>query len=315
MANTTSAPVIDHRNKLVDGVNSGNADTGRVEQVIVFDDHEPTSTRDFASTQDSVSTQHSARTWSTRGEHWVLEYAVVSGRHALSERVLEREHLIVALDAPSEVTVTLNGSSSTHAGYSVVVVPPGVVSGSLSGPGRFVRLFTLEADDLVDSSINADFYAALTTPTPSDPAPIRAKAATVRAHSLDAPQVGDRFGRIFTTADLMINLLQPRVGPRDPGTLSPHMHPTFEQSSFVTDGEYVHHLRWPWGVDRRLWRDDRHLQVGSPSVTVIPPGCTHTSEAIDDGLNLIIDIFGPPRADWRKAGWVLNESDYESLDA
>ena len=60
-----------------------------------------------------------------------------------------------------------------------------------------------------------------------------------------------------------------------------------------------------------VWREDEHAHVASPSLTVIPPPSTHTSRGMEAGLNQLIDIFSPPRADFSKQpGWVLNADDY-----
>jgi hypothetical protein len=110
---------------------------------------------------------------------------------------------------------------------------------------------------------------------------------------------------------VMINFLEPRLGLRDITKLSPHHHADFEQGSLVIDGAFVHDIRWPWVPDMRAWRNDEHELLAAPSLTVIPPPAIHTSRSVIPGLNQMIDIFSPPRADFsNQAGWVLNADDY-----
>ena len=79
----------------------------------------------------------------------------------------------------------------------------------------------------------------------------------------------------------------------------------------VIGGEYMHHLRWPWTANLADWREDQHELCGTPSVCVIPPKAIHTSAAVDPGVNLLIDIFSPPRRDFSEVeGWVLNADEY-----
>jgi hypothetical protein len=124
--------------------------------------------------------------------------------------------------------------------------------------------------------------------------------------SADKPRL-----RMLQTETMSINVVG-YLGPRDRSTLSPHSHTEFEQGSLALRGDFIHHLRTPWGSNADQWRDDEHLPAGSPSLVVVPEHVIHTSEGVHDGQHLLVDIFSPPRADFIAAGWVFNSGDYSS---
>ena len=89
------------------------------------------------------------------------------------------------------------------------------------------------------------------------------------------------------------------------------MNDDFEQAFLTLEGDFVHHIRRPWTKRMRDWRPDEHVQVTSPSFTLVPPGNVYTSRGVNHGRHQLIDVFAPPRPDFIEQGWVLNQSDYE----
>lgn len=98
--------------------------------------------------------------------------------------------------------------------------------------------------------------------------------------------------------------------PRDETQLTPHAHADFEQVSVALEGRWLHHLRVPWTPNRHHWKPDRTIDIGSPSVTVIPAGVIHTSQGIAGAGMRLIDVFSPPRVDFSQRGLVDNAADY-----
>lgn len=252
------------------------------------------------------------RTWYVRGHNFVLAYSeVVPGWSA--QRIDQPDEYIVLLLSPGSLAhVDAGDESITAAGARLVVVPPGNSRIQVGSTGVVIRLFSVVADDLTGRSINADAYSEPhATVAPFVPWPASPAGDAIRSYSLDVPPEDGRFGRIFRCSTLMVNVLDPSHGPRDPSMLSPHSHDDFEQGSLATSGEFVHHIRWPWTSDIADWRPDEHEHCPAPSIAIIPPPAIHTSQAVGPGVNQLIDIFCPPRLDFsRQPGWVLNHDDY-----
>lgn len=251
-----------------------------------------------------------SRTWLTRGANFVV---------AISQ--VEPGAVLARADNPDEYMLLLGGLSATvragtdsiaAAPESLTIVPPGASAVVAEGTGHVVRVFSNRAADLAAGAGNAAAYAdgapevAPLVPWPEPPGGFRLRTYAPFAH--DRP---DTNMRLFRCTNLMINVLTKRTSPRDVGKLSPHAHDDFEQASLLLEGDYIHHLRYPWGPDMAQWQPDTHLEIGSPSVTVIPARVVHTSRNVGDRPSWLIDIFAPPRLDFsRKPGLVLNADDY-----
>jgi hypothetical protein len=251
--------------------------------------------------------------WSVRGQNFVVHVATLQAGEVLEREAQVDEYVVLLPDADSLFRMTTPAETIEVRGRSLVIVPPGRSVLEAKSGGRVQRLFTAaSARDLVDRSVNAESYRELNAQVAEFAAwPEPPDGYRVRVYSLDVPDEPGRFGRIWRCTTFMVNYFAPQRGPRDPSKLSPHTHDDFEQCSIGIDGDFVHHLRWPWGVDRSTWRSDEHVVCPSPSVTVIPPTVVHTTEAVGLGKNQLVDVFCPPRLDFSQVeSWVLNADEY-----
>lgn len=252
-----------------------------------------------------------ARTWLTRGQNFVVGYSEVEPGGVLERTDQPDEYMLLLPDRDTPGSIVGNGERLEIDGYSLVIVPPGDSRITLPKGGRAVRILSSRSTDLAAQCSNAQSYLR---PHPNvallDPWPEPVGGFRIRSYSLEVPPTPGRFGRIFRCTTLMVNYLDPQHGPRDITKLSPHHHDDFEQGSLALDGAFTHHLRWPWTTNLNVWREDEHALVRSPSLTVIPPPSIHTSRGMEPGLNQLVDIFAPPRADFSKQGWVLNAEEY-----
>lgn len=272
---------------------------------------------DFSNTAPDEVSAAGSQTWVVRAQNLVLARTVAVAGDSLGITDLAGELLVVLPDATCSIRLDTRHGRRDVTGPALVVVPPGRSEVTALTDGAVTRLVEATEAGWAERASNAgDYTEPHPRVTPLERWPEPTGPEQVRVYPLDeVPEDPARFGRIFRTRSFMVNFLLPNDGPRDPAKLSPHTHDDFEQISFALTGEFVHHIRTPWGADRRQWVPDQHQSVGSPSVAIIPPPTVHTTEASGAGTNWLVDIFSPPRADFSaKPGWVLNAADYPAPD-
>jgi hypothetical protein len=269
---------------------------------------------DFSLLPPDEVTGGGSRRWITRGQNFVLVYTEPAAGDLVWRATLGTEQVLLLIDDRSAVRGTA-GADGPHevTGPALVVVPPGDSEITSTGTGPVVQLLQSDEAEWAAKASNAAEYAqAHPHVAPLEPWPEPVDGYRWRTYPMsDVPHEPGRFGRLFRTRAFMVNFLPPASGPRDLSKMSPHFHDDFEQASLVVGGTYIHHIQTPWGTDGRKWRPEDHAQVGSPSVTIIPPPTIHTSQAIGWRTNHLIDIFSGPRRDFSaRPGWVLNADEY-----
>lgn len=270
-------------------------------QYVEFDSVAPTETSEMGSPS-----------WYLRAQNVVLVHTRLKAGDSLGRTDDPHEYVAILPDADASVSATAGDESADVHGAALIVLPPGRSAITAASDTLVIRLFDSRNEEMMAKALNAEDYAqahprvALLEPWPA-PAEDRLRVYPIA----DIPAEPGRFGRIFRTSSFMVNFIDDQQGPRDSEKLSPHHHDDFEQVSLAVEGSWLHHIRTPWTPKRSQWREDEHVLVGSPSVAIIPPPTVHTSEAQSAGLNRLIDIFSPPRADFSaKDGWVLNADEY-----
>lgn len=260
--------------------------------------------------QDPQITSAGARTWVGRGANFVVTVTRADAGARLERQGQADESMVLLID--SGATIRADGQTLEAGAESLTIVPPGDSEIVMHGAGQVVRLFSHRAQDLLALAGNAADYAqAPPDVAPLQPWPTPADGFRLRNYPLAQFTQADSNMRIFRSTNLMLNVMTPRMVARDVHKLSPHSHADFEQGSLALRGQWVHHMRYPWVPDMTAWRDDAHIEVGSPSLTVIPPKVVHTSRNLNAGGAWLLDIFAPPRMDFAgKPGKVANENDY-----
>ncbi|WP_043929908.1 hypothetical protein [Bacillus sp. EB01] len=262
--------------------------------------------------QEPIEADAFTKTWWIRGQNFFLAYSdATEGANFKREDQVD-EYVLLLPDKDSEAEIIWGNHTTKLDGFSIAFIPGGKSEIKVNKGGKVIRLFSSENKDLENLPYNKESYR---NPNPHvapiNPWPEPEGGYKVRVYSLDVAKETGRFGRIFRCTTFMVNFLEPFEGPRDPSKMSPHTHDDFEQCSLAIQGEFTHHLRWPWTTDMGEWRPDEHEHCASPSVAIIPPGVIHTTQSTGSGSNLLIDIFCPPRIDFsEKPGWVLNSDEY-----
>ncbi|PZU61225.1 MAG: hypothetical protein DI547_02095 [Sphingobium sp.] len=208
---------------------------------------------------------------------------------------------------------TLTGAYGTLpvSADAVAILPPGEHGLSLASGGLALVLATDRPDLPVSAAINAgepdDGRIAPTGVPYARAEPLRRPWISLIADI--APPAGNPRLRFLQSATMSINLVA-YDGPRGKTALSPHKHADIQQGTLAIAGDYVHHLRTPWGKDANQWIADVHLPAAPGTLLLIPPELIHTTEGVGDTRHVLIDIFAPVRRDFRDKGWIANAGDY-----
>jgi mannose-6-phosphate isomerase-like protein (cupin superfamily) len=249
--------------------------------------------------------------WCLRAQNFCVAYTWASMSTALKQADLLDEHILVVPGTTPVQVDTLDGQQASVVGPAVIIVPPGTSSVTTGAAGALVQVFSSRAAAVLVKARNGNRYSGAEPEAAALPVHPSPSPGTLRTYcAADIPEDPSRPGRIFRTDSLMINWFASPQSPRDIESLSPHVHKDFEHVAVTLAGEHIHHLRTPWTPQLRDWRDDEHVEVTSPSVTIIPPGILHTTQATGSGPHELIDVFAPPRADFAAKAWVINDGDY-----
>ena len=244
-----------------------------------------------------------------RGQNFVVDWIEgTAGASFVSNS--SGETMLIAADSEGAV-LQHAGSEITMPGRTIAILPAGE---TVIGFGEKATLIRLSRANMLADGVdpaNAAEYASPDAAVAAPGKPAASRESGIRLHSIDAlkaPADKPRL-KMLRSADISINWVEYH-GLRDRKALSPHDHADFEQGSLAIAGNFLHHLRVPWGPDATQWQDDRHVEAPPSSLMVIPPRVIHTTEGLGEGHHILLDVFCPPRADFLAKGWIANDSAY-----
>lgn len=271
--------------------------------------------RAFSSLTDCAA-EHRAgnRHWLMRARNFVVEWVELGAGTAGFAFQCDHEALLILPGTGAAIRCPGNGAIAQPVpGQSVCIVPPGRHEVSAAQAGVCIVIASQRPDIAGRPVLHEQAYAQ---PDPQV-APVGPPYRRSGGHRLEVLPLADIRApadkprlKMLQTETLSVNLVE-YEGVRDRTALSPHSHADFEQGSLAIAGDFVHHLRVPWGADANLWREDEHLPAPSPSLVVVPAGMVHTTEGTGGGFHFLVDIFSPPRADFIGKGWVFNSASYD----
>ena len=253
-----------------------------------------------------------SRSWITRGRNFAIVYTEARAGEDLADAFVD-EHVVYLVKGRLKISAGMEQAALE--GEGLAIVPPGVSVILPESDTAFIQVVT-DAETIVQLAANADLYhdgAPEVTPTAEWPMPT--DGYRLRTYRLADIYASGGMVNAFRTRKLMVVPYDRFLEPRDETALTPHSHQDFEQASVALEGEWIHHLRAPWTANRGDWRPDAHLEVGSPSTTLIPAGVVHTSQGVaGEGMRLV-DVFSPPRVDFSLRPGVVRNADAYPMPA
>jgi mannose-6-phosphate isomerase-like protein (cupin superfamily) len=247
------------------------------------------------------------RRWITRGANFAIVYTEGTPGASLADRFVD-EHFAYALEGG--VRTSAGGDRAALEEECLAILPPGDCEIHFERAATLVQVITAQ-ESLTGLAPNTATYAdGAKEVAPAEPWPEPVGGYRLRTYATREGYARGGMVHAYRTRKLMIVPYERFLVPRDDTQLTPHSHADFEQASVALEGQWLHHLRVPWTANRHHWKPDRTVEIGSPSVTIIPAGVIHTSQGIaGEGMRLI-DVFSPPRIDFSQKGWVDNAAEY-----